>query len=295
MISRTRFAYLVAATAVASPLTARAQEASLTPDSSGYVAANGVNYWFEIHGKGEPLVLLHGGMMSTQTFGPMLATLAKHRRVIGIDLLGHGRTALGDRKKIDPVEIGRDLAVVVQQLGLRQVDAMGYSLGGMVALQFASQNPTLVRKLVLVSAPYSRTGWYAEMLPQQAAVTAAMADQMKDTPMYKNYAAIAPRPQDFPRFLDAIGVLMRTDYDWSAQVKQLPMPVMLVYGDADMVRPEHMVEFYHLLGGGLRDAGWQRENMSKNRLAIIPDRTHYDIGDSVILAETVLPFLSAKQ
>jgi pimeloyl-ACP methyl ester carboxylesterase len=170
---------------------------------------------------------------------------------------------------------------------------MGYSFGGMVALQFAIQNPTIVRKLVVVSTPFSRTGWYAEMLPQQAAVGAAMADQMKDTPMYKGYAAIAPRPQDFPRLLDAMGVLMRTDYDWSAQIKQLPMPVMLVYGDADMVRPEHMVEFYHLLGGGLRDAGWQRENMSKNRLAIIPDRTHYDIGDSVILAETVLPFLTS--
>jgi pimeloyl-ACP methyl ester carboxylesterase len=293
MLSRYRIAYLAAAIAVASPLSADAQQTSIKPDSSGYVAANGVNYWFEIHGKGEPLVLLHGGLTWTQAFGPMLAELAKHRRVIGIDLQGHGHTTLGDRKKVDPVDIGRDLATVVQKLGLRQVDAMGYSFGGMVALQFAIQNPTIVRKLVVVSTPFSRTGWYAEMLPQQAAVGAAMADQMKDTPMYKGYAAIAPRPQDFPRLLDAMGVLMRTDYDWSAQIKQLPMPVMLVYGDADMVRPEHMVEFYHLLGGGLRDAGWQRENMSKNRLAIIPDRTHYDIGDSVILAETVLPFLTS--
>ena len=293
MIGRFQIAYLAAAIAVAVPPTARAQEFSLEPDSSGYIAANGVNYWFEVHGKGEPLVLLHGGMLSTQTFGPVLAKLAEHRRVIGIDLQGHGRTALGDRKVV-PADIGRDLGIVIQKLGLRQVDAMGYSLGGMVALQFAIQNPTLVRKLVVVSAPYARTGWYAEMLPQQAAVKAEMADQMKETPMYKNYAAIAPRPQDFPRFLDAMGELMRTDYDWSAKIKQLQMPVMLVYGDADMVRPEHMVEFYHLLGGGLRDAGWQRENMSKNRLAIIPDRTHYDIGDSLILAETVLPFLNGQ-
>ena len=294
MISRYRIAYFAAAIAVANPLTARAQQTSIEPDSSGYVAANGVSYWFEIHGKGEPLVLLHGGLTWTQAFGPMLAELAKHRRVIGIDLQGHGHTTLGDRKTVDPVDIGRDLATIVQKLGLRQVDAMGYSFGGMVALQFAIQNPTLVRKLVVVSAPYSRTGWYAEMLPQQAAVNASMADQMKDTPMYKGYAAIAPRPQDFPKLLDAMGVLMRTDYDWSAQIRQLQMPVMLVYGDADMVRPEHMVEFYHLLGGGLRDAGWQRENMSKNRLAIIPDRTHYDIGDSTILAETVLPFLTRR-
>ena len=293
MISRYRLACLAAAIAFASPLSARAQETSLKPDSSGYVAANGVNYWFEIHGKGEPLVLLHGGLMWTQAFGTTLAELAKHRRVIGIDLQGHGHTTLGERKKVDPVDIGRDLATVVQKLGLRQVDAMGYSFGGMVAVQFAIQNPTLVRKLVVVSAPYSRTGWYAEMLPQQAAVNASMAEQMKGTPMYQGYAAIAPNPKDFPKLLDAMGVLMRTDYDWSAQIKQLQMPVMLVYGDADMVRPEHMVEFYHLLGGGLRDAGWQRETMSKNRLAIIPDRTHYDITDTTLLTQTVLPFLTS--
>ena len=134
MVNRYRIAYLAAAIALVSPLTARAQQTSLKPDSSGYVAANGVNYWFEIHGKGEPLVLLHGGLMWTQAFGTTLAELAKHRRVIGIDLQGHGHTTLGERKKVDPVDIGRDLATVVQKLGLRQVDAMGYSFGGMVAV-----------------------------------------------------------------------------------------------------------------------------------------------------------------
>jgi pimeloyl-ACP methyl ester carboxylesterase len=171
---------------------------------------------------------------------------------------------------------------------------MGYSFGGAVALQLAIQQPSLVRRLVLVSTPFARNGWYAEMLPQQAAVSGAMADGMKDSPIYKSYAAIAPHPEDFPRLLDNMGEFMRQEYDWSSNVKQLAMPVMLVYGDADMVRPEHIVQFYQLLGGGLRDAGWMREHMSKNRLAIIPDRTHYDIGASTILAETVLPFLTHK-
>ena len=265
----------------------------MKPDTSGYVAANGVNYWFEIHGEGEPLLLLHGGLMSTQAFGPMLEELAKHRRVIGVDLQGHGRTALGTRN-IDAAAIGRDLAVVIEHLGLRQVDAMGYSFGGAVALQLAFQRPDLVRRLVLVSTPYARNGWHAEMLPQQAAVSGAMAEGMKESPIYTSYAAIAPEPNEFPRLLDNMGALMRQEYDWSASVKQLPMPVMLVYGDADMVRPEHIVSFYQLLGGGLRDAGWMREHMSKNRLAIIPDRTHYDIGDSQILATTVLPFLMGQ-
>jgi len=263
----------------------------VTPDSSGYVAANGVNYWFEVHGKGEPLLLLHGGLFSTGMFGPTLTKLAENRRVIGVDLHGHGHTALGARDKISLVDIGRDLAVVVEKLGLRQVDVMGYSFGGGAALQLAFQHPALVRRLVVVSAPFAQNGFFPEMLPQQAAVSAAMADAMKETPMYRSYVAIAPRPQDFPRLLDAMGEYMRQPYDWSASVKQLAMPVMLVYGDADMMRPEHIVSFYQLLGGGLRDAGWTREHMSRNRLAILPNLTHYEMGTAPILASTVLTFL----
>ena len=272
---------------------ARAQQPA-APDSSGYVAANGVNYWFEIHGKGEPLLLLHGGLLSTGMFGPTLTKLAETHRVIGVDLHGHGRTGLGTRPKIDLVDIGRDLAVVVEKLGVRKVDVMGYSFGAGAAMQLAFQRPELVRRLVVVSAPYAQDGFFAEMLPQQAAVSGAMADGMKDNPMYKSYASIAPKPQDFPRLLDAMGALMRQPYDWSASVKQLSMPVMLVFGDADMIRPEHIVSFYHLLGGGERDPGWTREHMSKNRLAILPNVTHYEMGTAPSLPATVLPFIDAR-
>ena len=281
---------LTLATVTAMPIV-NAQQPVAKPDTSGYVAANGINYWFEIRGKGEPLVLLHGGLFTTELFGPVLTKLAESHRVIGVHLQGHGRTALGDRK-INLVDIGRDLAVVVQKLGLKQVDVMGYSFGGGAAFQLAVQNPSLVRRLVLVSTPYAQNGFFAEMLPQQAAVSAAAADMMKGTPMYQSYVAVAPRPQDFPKLLDAMGEYMRQPYDWSASVKQLTMPTMLVYGDADMIRPEHIVSFYHLLGGGLKDAGWTREHMPKNRLAILPDLTHYEIGAAPILATTVLPFLN---
>ena len=294
MSTRSRIVYSAAAAILAAAPSAQAQQpTAIKPDSSGYIAANGVDYWFEIHGKGEPLLLLHGGLFSTGMFGPTLTKLAESRRVIGVDLQGHGHTALGTRK-INLADIGRDLAVVVQKLGLRQVDVMGYSFGGGAGLQLAFQHPELVRRLVVVSAPYAQNGFFAEMLPQQAAVGAAMADQMKETPIYKSYAAIAPRPQDFPRLLDAMGEYMRQPYDWSASVKKLTMPVMLVYGDADMVRPEHYVEFYHLLGGGLKDAGWMREHMSRARLAILPDVTHYEVGTSPVLVPTVLPFLNGQ-
>ena len=293
MTRPTRSILIAAAVAIAATVPLRAQNPVAKPDSSGYVAANGVDYWFEIRGKGEPLVLLHGGLMSTEGFGPTLTKLAETRRVIGVDLQGHGRTALGTRP-IDPVDIGRDIAVVVQRLGLRQVDVMGYSFGGAVAMHFAAQNPALVRRLVLVSMPYAQNGFFPEMLPQQAAVSAAAAEAMKEMPLYKAYAAIAPRPQDFPKLLDAMGEYMRRPYDWSAIVRQLSMPVMLVYGDADMIRPEHAVAFYQLLGGGLKDAGWTREHMSRNRLAILPDLTHYEMGAAPILASTVLPFLDGQ-
>jgi pimeloyl-ACP methyl ester carboxylesterase len=294
MTSRSRLAFSLAlAATLAAPPYMESQQPVAKPDSSGYIAANGIDYWFEIRGKGEPLLLLHGGLFTTELFGPVLTKLAENRQVIGVHLQGHGRTALGTRK-INLVDIGRDLGVVVEKLGLKQVDVMGYSFGGGAAFQLAAQRPELVRRLVLVSTPYAQNGFFAEMLPQQAAVSGAMADQMKQTPMYTSYAAVAPRPQDFPKLLDAMGEYMRQPYDWSASVKKLTMPVMLVYGDADMIRPEHYIEFYKLLGGGLKDAGWMREHMSKNRLAILPDLTHYEVGAAPILATTVLPFLNGQ-
>ena len=260
---------------------------------SGHVEANGVSYYYEIHGKGEPLLLLHGGLGSIDMFRPSLPVFAKSRRVIAVDLYGHGRTALTDRP-VSLTDMGDDMAAVLRKLGYQQVDAFGYSMGGGVAFRLAVQHPEMVRRLVLVSAGYAQDGFYPEMLPMQAQVGAAMAEHMKDTPMYKSYMAVAPKPADFPRLLDRMGELMRKPYDWSEDAKKLTMPVMLVYADSDMYRPEHIVKFYQLLGGGLKDAGWQREHMSRNRLAILPDLTHYDIFLSPELPRTVLPFLNGK-
>ena len=265
-----------------------------SPSRSGRVAVRGVDYYYEVHGQGEPLLLLHGGLGSIDMFGPVLEHLAKTRQVIGVDLHGHGRTTLGDRKISIP-DIGDDLASLLDQIGYGQVDALGYSFGAGAAFRLAVQHPEKVRRLALVSACFADDGFHPEMRPQQAQVSGAMADMMKDTPMYKSYAAIAPNPADFPKLLDRMGELMKTSYNWKDDVKKLKMPVMLVYGDSDMFRPEHVVEFYKLLGGGQRDAGWNREHMSQNRLAILPDLTHYDIFMSPALATTVLPFLDGKR
>jgi len=278
----------------ASGVQAQQPAARLKPVRTGYAPANGVNYYFEVYGRGEPLLLLHGGLGSIEMFGPILPALTKGRQVIAVDLQGHGRTALGDRP-INLPAMADDIAAVVKQLGHDTVDVLGYSLGGGVALRLAIQHPEIVHRLVLVSTPYAQDGFYPEMLPQQAQVGAAMAPMMKETPMYKSYVAVAPRPEDFPRLLDRVGEWMRTPYDWSEDVKKLKGPVMLVYGDADMIRLDHAVKFYQLLGGGLKDAGWQREHMSSNRLAILPNVTHYEIFLAPALAPAVLPFLNGQQ
>jgi pimeloyl-ACP methyl ester carboxylesterase len=266
------------------------------PKTSGRIEANGVDYYYEIHGQGEPLLLLHGGLGSIDMFGPVLPTLAEHREVIGVDLHGHGRTTLGDRK-IDLVDMGDDMAMILGRIGYEQVDVMGYSLGGGVAFRLAVQYPRKVRRLVLVSTSYSPEGLHPEMRPQQdaPAVSAEMAEAMKGTPMHESYMAVAPHPEDFPKLLDRIGELMSQTFDWSGDIPKLTMPVMLVYGDSDMFRPDYIVDFYRRLGGGLKDAGWQREHQSPNRLAILPDLTHYDVFLDPDLPRTVLPFLDGRR
>jgi pimeloyl-ACP methyl ester carboxylesterase len=281
-------AFVMAATLGA--LLAHVPQAATAADKSGHVKANGIRYYYEINGKGEPLLLLHGGLGSTSMFAPILPRLIEHRQVIAIDLHGHGRTELGSRK-IDLVDIGNDVATVLGQLGYEQVDVLGYSFGGGVGFRLAVQHPTLVRRIAIVSAGFSDAGFFDDIRQQQNGLTSEAAPMMKETPMYQSYVAVAPKPEDFPRLLQAMGDLMRGHYDYSADVRKLAAHTMIVFGDGDMYKPEHIVEFYRLLGGGLRDAGWGRENLAKNRLAIIPDQTHYDIFFSMKLVDTTLPFL----
>ena len=289
-----------AAAAFAAPATANAQEtttmdaptkAAPAPKKTGHVAVNGVDYYYEIRGEGEPLLLLHGGLGTMDMFQPLMPIFADGREVITVDLQGHGRSTLGDRP-ISLIDMGDDMAAVLKEIGYGPVDALGYSLGGGVALRLAVQHPDAVRRLVLVSTPFAQDGFYPEMLPQQAAVGADLMPMMKDTPMYQSYVAVAPHPEDFPKLLDAMGALMRQPYDWADDVKTLKMPVELIYGDGDMFTLEHVTRFYHLLGGARQDAGWNREHMAGNRLAILPDVTHYEMFGVPLMARTAMRFLN---
>jgi len=261
--------------------------------SGQYANVNGINLYYEIHGTGRPIVLLHGGLMHGGLFGPVLDMLAKDHKVITPDMQGHGRTADIDRP-IDIRFMADDIAALIDHLKLDKPDVVGYSLGGGVALQVAVRHPEKLRRLVLVSANVRRDAIPAEMLAQQGQVNAAAAEFMKETPMYQEYVRIAPRPEDFPRLLDKMGAWMSNDFDFTEEVRGLTVPTLIVAADADMAPPSHYVEVFKLLDGGLRDGGWMGEGRPKggHALAILPGLTHYNIGESPLLAEVALNFLN---
>jgi len=261
-----------------------------------YAEVNGINLYYETHGSGHPLILLHGGLGSSEMFGPVRPLLAERHQVVAVDLQGHGRTADIDRP-IDVRLMADDIAALSDHLGLDRPDLVGYSLGGGVALHTAAKYPNKVRRLVVVSANVRRDAIPPEMLAQQGQVNAAAAEFMKDTPMYQLYQRVAPRPQDFPRLLDKIGASMAKDFDYSEEVRGLRMPTLIVAADADMAPPSHYVEVFKLLDGGLRDGGWMGEGRPKggHALAILPGLTHYNIGSSPLLAAVTLAFLDEQR
>jgi pimeloyl-ACP methyl ester carboxylesterase len=259
-----------------------------------YAEVNGLELYYEVHGDGEPLILLHGGVGAIEMFGEVLPMLAEGRKVIGADLQAHGRTADIDRP-LSYEQMAEDVAALIGHLGFERADVMGYSLGGGVALQTAIRHPDAVRKLVAVSTAFKRDGWYPEVLAGMEQMGPAAAEPMKQTPMYQLYAGVAPRPEDWPVLLTKLGELLSRDYDWSEQVAAMQVPTMIVVGDADSIRTAHAVEFFGLLGGGKRDAGWDGSGMPDARLAILPGTTHYDIFYSPALASAVTPFLDAPR
>lgn len=268
-----------------------------TSDATGtgeYASVNGIDLYYETHGSGRPLVLLHGGLGSGEMFGPVLPSFTDHHQVVLVDLQGHGRTADIDRP-IDVRLMADDVAALIEHLGLDDVDLVGYSLGGGVALQTAIRHPERVRRLVAASANVRRDATYADILAQQGQVSAAAMEFMKETPMYELYQRVAPRPEDFPRLLDKMGEAMAQDFDFSDDVRGLQVPTLVMAADADMAPPSHYAEVFALLDGGLRDGGWGGEGRPAggHALAILPGLTHYDIVCSPLLAAAALDFLDA--
>jgi pimeloyl-ACP methyl ester carboxylesterase len=259
--------------------------------TKGYVPVNGVQMYYEAHGKGEPLILLHGGAGVADMFGQVLDALSESHGVIAPELQAHGHTADIDRPLRYEL-MADDVAGLIRHLRLGKADVMGYSLGGGVALRTAIQHPDLVRKLVLVSTTFKRDGWYPEVLDAMGR-GGESPEAMKQTPMYQAYSKVAPRPDDWPVLMTKLSEMLKRDYDWSEEVSKIGPPTMLVVGDADSVRTAHAVEFFELLGGGKRDGGWDGSGMSDARLAILPGTTHFTVFSSPTLASVAMQFLDS--
>ena len=272
---------------------AQQRAATAATATSGFAKINGLKLYYESHGTGDALILLHGGLGATGMFDPILPVLGAGRRIIAVDLQAHGRTADVDRPLAFET-MAADISALARHLELDQADILGYSMGGGVALHVAALYPHLVRKLVVVSTAFRRGGWYPEIVAGMSQVGAQAAESMKQTPMYHLYASIAPRREDWPVLLTKMGALMRPDYDWSTKVRSVKAPALLAFGDADAVQPAHAVEFFRLLGGGKRDGGWDGSGISTARLAILPGLTHYNVFSSPALAATVASFLNVN-
>jgi pimeloyl-ACP methyl ester carboxylesterase len=273
----------------AKPAEQKGDSKAMQPVSSGYVDVNGIKLYHEIYGEGEPLVLLHGGLMTTKEMSPLIQALSDKRKVIAVELEGHGRTVDTDRP-LRFETLGDDVSALIEKLGLGKADVVGWSFGGATALRTAIQHPERVRRLVVISNPYAHSGWYPETRQGMAQVSSKMAEQLMQTPVGMA-TRDWPQPERFPRFLDKMGALMAQDYDWSAEIRQLKMPVMLAFSDHDAVSTRHIAEFFALLGGGLKDAGWQNTQLTNARLSIIPGYSHYNFVTSPELGMSIEKFL----
>ena len=259
-----------------------------TPSFTGSAPINGLDLYYEIHGQGAPLVLLHGGVNPSEMFGAPLLEMAKTRKVIAVHLQGHGLTKDTDRPWSFEASAD-DIAALLKQLGIQKASVMGYSYGAGVALQTAIRYPEIVDKLVAISVAFRWDGEYPE-------VTAAFAQMPSMAPMIAANISQSPLATMYPdvdweAMFKKTGKLHEQHYDWSLAVAGIKAPTLLVFADADSIRPEHIAEFYKLVGGGQRDAGQDGSLRSASQLAVIPGRTHYNLLGSSIVTQLATDFL----
>lgn len=258
--------------------------------STGYAPVNGLRMYYEVHGRGEPVVLLHGAFMTiSNNWTGWIGELSKTRKVIAVEMQGHGRTADIPRD-LTSENLADDVAAVLEWLKVPHADLIGYSMGGAVAMQCAIRHPDKVKKVVVLSSMFRREGMVREAIEVIPKLT---ADDFKGTPIETDYKKLSPTPEGFPTFIRHVVATASREQDFSAeQLKATSAPMFFVHGDADGVRLEHVAEMYRLKGGGTHGDMGPR---SASRLAILPDTTHVTLMQR---RSTILPmvndFLDAK-
>lgn len=257
-----------------------------TPIQTGYAPVNGLQMYYEIHGTGQPLVLLHGAYSAIGTsFGEILPGLAQTRQVIAFELQAHGRTADIDRP-LSLEHMADDVAEALGYLGIEQADVLGYSMGASVALHVVIRHPAVVRKLVLISVTYNLAGVHPNLMEGFGEMTPEM---MFGSPWHDEYLRIAPRPQDFATLFAKKTQMDQGIQDLpAAAIQAIQAPTLLIIGDSDLVRPEHAVEMFRLLGGGV--FGDMPPGLPPSQLAILPGTSHVT---AVFRADLLLAIIPA--
>jgi len=235
-------------------------------NDTGYAHVNGLDMYYEIHGTGEPLIVVHGAYMTVELMGDLIAALAEKRRVVAVELQGHGRTADVDRP-FTYEQSADDIASLLGHLGIDRADVYGYSLGGGVALQLGLRHPDRVRKLAIASASFSSDGVYPEVLGGIENITPEMFD---GTSWRNAYDRIAPDPSAFPMLVQKLKRLDMTPFEWP--IDDLVAPALILVGDSDGTRLEHAIEMFRHLGGGV--FGDLAPELPASQLAILPGTTH---------------------
>ncbi len=261
-----------------------------TPARTGYTLVNGLNMYYEIHGTGQPLVLLHGAFSAIGTsFGKLLPSLAKTRQVIAFELQAHGHTADIDRP-LTLEGMADDVAAALRQLGIQQADIFGYSMGAAVALHVATRHPDVLRKLVLASVTYQLSGVHPGLMEGLADMKPEM---MFGSPWHEEYTQIAPHPENFATLFAKKTQMDRGIQDVPAEtIRAIKAPTLLIIGDSDLVRPEHAVEMFRLLGGGV--FGDAPAGLPNSQLAVLPGTSHVTLVDRADWLLSMIPaFLDA--
>lgn len=258
--------------------------------TTGYAPVNGLKMYYEVHGSGEPVVLLHGAFMAiTDDWRVWINELAKTRKVIAVEMQGHGRTA-DIKRDITYENLSDDVAGLMDYLKIGRADVMGYSLGAGTAMMVAIRHPDKVRRVVSISAPMRRDGWIKEA---NDAWPSFNSDMFKGTPAETEREKLNPIPNSFPDFFNHIKAAAMRPYDFGAEnLKATKAPFFFIHGDADGVRLEHIMEMYRLKGGGpYGDMGPR----SASRLAILPDTTHVTLMSRMqTIVPMIIDFLDAK-
>ncbi len=260
-------------------------EMSNTPVRTGYAPVNGLKMYFEIHGTGQPLVLLHGAFSAIGTsFGALLPELARTRQVIAFELQAHGRTADIDRP-LSLEQMADDVAAALRHLGIECADIFGYSMGAGVALHVVIRHPDVVRKLVLASVTYNMSGVHPGLMEGLGEMKPEM---MHGSPWHEEYMQIAPHPENFATLFAKKTQMDRGIPDLSPEtIRAIQSPTLLIIGDSDLVRPEHAVEMFRLLGGGV--FGDTPAGLPNSQLAILPGTSHVTVVQRTDLLLSMIP------